>query len=349
MAVRTEVIIFDVSGFRRHGLTYTDIEASTISNRNISFGVTLNFPFHALAFRRFDIIHVNYGLYGMSAFLSNQFFGVPYLETVHGLPQPEIENGYDKLGYVAERWALPLTSGRASVVVSDSEYIQKELKSRFGIKSEVIPLGVDLERFHPPTKEKAAVVRRKLGIKDDDFVILFAGRFHSWKDPLTLLRAVNLLLQENGHIRVFFVGRGPMERNIKDLANSYGIAQNVTVVTDVDYYHGLKEYYLASDVFVLPTRKEGFGLVILEAMASGLPVVASDSGSAPELVGGSGLLFRTGDDESLSQKLMALIQDKELRGRIANEARARTVKLFSWEKCSSSYWRTYSRALGRKT
>jgi glycosyltransferase involved in cell wall biosynthesis len=349
LARHASVVVFDVNRFRLGGLSPSDAEATGIYARGMSLGPPLNVFRHAIAFRRFDIVHVNYGLYGVSAFASNKLSRVPYVETVHGIPQPELESGYDKVGYFAEQWALPLTSGSASLVVSDSEYIRRGLKSRYSIESQLIPLGVDVNRFHPPTKEEASIARRKLGIRTEEVVVLFAGRLHPWKDPLTLVRAAPPVLESERNARIFLVGKGSMEQSVHDLAESLGVAKKVTVVNNVDYNNGLTDYYLASDIFVLPTKKEGFGLVLLEAMASGLPVVASDGGASPELIGESGLLFRTGDPFSLAQEILSLASDRSFRERLGRQARERAVNLFDWERCSNSYLQAYSNIVDRES
>lgn len=342
LAQHASVAVYDVNQFSPNGLTPNDVERTEIYTRSISAGVPFNLLLHAIAFRRFDVAHINYGIFGVSALVSNKFCGIPYVETVHGIPQPELEKGYDRLGYVAEQWALPLTSSNASLVVSDSEYIRSGLRSRFGIESTLIPLGVDLERFHPPTRKEAEVARRKLNIRDDELAVLYVGRLHPWKDPLTLVRATHLLVEDATNVHTFLVGKGSMELPIQRMTKELGIEGRLTVVNDVDYNHGLSDYYLASDIFVLPTKKEGFGLVLLEAMASGLPVIASDGGASPELVGEDGLLFRTSDPESLAIKIQSLCSDQSLRESIGRRARERTMKLFDWQRCADTYLRLYS-------
>ncbi len=346
LARHASLVVFDVNRFRLRGLDPTEVEATEIYKRSIPLGPPLNVFRHALAFRGFDLAHINYGLFGISALISNRFSSTPYLETVHGIPQPELEKGYDRLGYIAEQWALPLTSGFASLVVCPSEYIRDGLKSRFGIESAVIPWGVDVNKFHPPTREERMYIRKKLQLRDEDLVLVFAGRLHPWKDPMTLVKATRLLLEDNTNVHTFLVGNGPLEEPIRDAAKSLDVAERVKVVNDVDYDHGLTDYYHAADIFVLPTKKEGFGLVLLEAMASGLPVVASDGGASPEVVGDSGFLFRTGDPMSLAERISSLATDRSLREGLGDRARERAVRLFDWEQCCRSHIQAYSRIIG---
>ncbi len=301
--------------------------------------------FHALSFRDFDLVHVNYALLGSAATLCNGLCRIPYVFTVHGIPQPEYEEGYDKLGYLAEKWALPLTSARASVVVADSEYIRSELQARFSTKSIVIPLGVDTQRFAPANREEITSIRRKIGISEMDRVVLYAGRLHPWKDPLVLVHAAKHVLKQIPNAIFYLVGRGPLQTDIRETIRTLGIKDRVSVVTEADYYNGLTDYYKIADVFVLPTRQEGFGLVILEAMSCGLPVVASYQGAAPELVGDCGVLFRPGDPYSLSESIVSLLSNAPLRARLREQARTRVVEKFDWDHCAKSYLRVYSQAL----
>ncbi len=300
---------------------------------------------HAASFRDFDLIHVNYALLGSAATLCNRLCRIPYVFTVHGIPQPEYEKGYDKLGYIAEKLALPLTSARASLVVADSEYIRSQLQARFSTRSIVIPLGVDTQRFTPATREEISRIRRKFGISGTDRVVLYAGRLHPWKEPLLLVHAAKHVLEQIPNAIFYLVGRGPLQTVIAETVRKLGIEDRVCVVTEADYYNGLTDYYKMADLFVLPTRREGFGLVILEAMSCGLPVVASHQGAAPELVGDCGVLFKPGDPYSLSERIVYLLSNAPLHLRLREKARARVVEKFEWDHCAKSYLRIYSRVL----
>src|SRR5207245_901906 len=197
-----------------------------------------------------------------------------------------------------------------------------------------------------PTAKEETEARRRLGIRESDRVVLYAGRLTPWKDPLTLVRAANLVIRERKDVAFHLVGIGPLLDDIKRLIKSLGIQDRVFVATDADYFHGLTDYYKAADVFVLPTRKEGFGLVVLEAMASGLCVIASDGGAPSELLGEAGMLFETGNHDSLAEIILRVLSDDHLRQKLGTEARARAVQTFTWDKCAQAYLRIYKEVPG---
>jgi len=340
------VTVFDVLRSYQTGLSVSEVERTAIANLGLRTRIRFNLPFHALGFRNYDIIHINYAFYGIPALICNQLAQIPFVETVHGIPQPELEKGLDELGYFAEQWAMPLTSRRASLVVSDSNYIREELRRRFDVRSITIPLGVDTTRFFPSTDDEAIAARRRLAIREGDRVVVYVGRLHPWKDPFTLVRAASLVLKERKDVTFCLVGRGPLLGDIVRLTRILGIQDRVIVTAHPDYYHGLTDYYKAADVFVLPTKKEGFGLVVLEAMASGLCVIASDGGAPRELLNDSGLLFKTGDHDSLSCTILNVLSDNTTRRKLGIAARARAVGMFTWEKCAQSYLRLYKQILG---
>jgi len=346
LARYVDVTVFDVLRSYGTGMSLVDVERIGVSNPTRLRRMPVNLPFQAIGFLAYELVHINYASYGLSALIGNQLAKLPFVETVHGVPQPELESGYDRLGYFAEEWALQLTSKRAHAVVSDSDYIREELRKRYAIRSETIHLGVDTERFHPPTSAQAKAARKRVGIRENERVVLYAGRLTTWKDPLTLVRAASLVLRESKTVAFHFVGKGPLLEEILRLAKILGIQDKVSVATDPEYFHGLTDYYDAADIFVLPTRKEGFGLVVLEAMASGLCVIASDGGASPELLGKAGMLFETRNYDSLADTILRVLSDDPLRQKLGIEARTRAVRMFSWDKCAQAYLRIYKEVLG---
>jgi glycosyltransferase involved in cell wall biosynthesis len=345
LARYVDISVFDVLRTYHTGLSVSEIEKVPIANLGLKTRFRFNLPFHSIGFRNHDIIHINYAFYGIPALICNQLDQTPFVETVHGIPQPEFERGLDEFGYFAEKCALSLTSRRASSLVSDSIYIREEMRRRYAAKSTTIPLGVDTERFFPSTDSEAKAARKRLAISEGDRVVVYVGRLHPWKDPFTLVRAASLVLKERKDVSFRLVGKGPLLDDVVRLIRILGVQDRVLVASDPDYYNGLTDYYRAADVFVLPTKKEGFGLVVLEAMASGLCVIASDGGAPPELLGDSGLLFRTGDSRSLSETILNVLSDDALRRRLGIAARARAVEMYTWEKCALSYLRLYKQIL----
>jgi glycosyltransferase involved in cell wall biosynthesis len=211
----------------------------------------------------------------------------------------------------------------------------------------VIYNGVDTDRFAPRPGD-AARLRLEFAIPQDRVVIGSVGRLVPIKDHPTLLRAAERLLRAGRNVHVLVAGAGPdLEKLKAQVATSEVLRERVTFVGATDR---VPELMNAMDVFVLPSICEGMSNTILEAMASGLPVVATSAGGNPELVenGQSGLLFSPSCVESLTQHLVRLTDDSELRTQLGKDARQRAVNLFSLSGMIQRYRDLYLELTARR-
>lgn len=298
-----------------------------------------------LSLERPDIIHINFSLYGPFATLTKSIRNIPFIYTSHGLPQPWLEPALkNKIAYTIEDMLLYSAVSKASAVVSPSNYVKMLLKRRYGLDSTVIYHGVDLDKFKPRDKIWS---RRQLGYEDKGVIILFVGKLHPYKDPLTLIRAISIAIKYIKDIYLIIIGSGELlketEREIKRLK----ISKHVEILPWVNE-EKLKLFYNAADIFVLPSVNEAFGLVLLEALASGLPVIASNTGACPEILGSAGILFSQGDSVDLANKIVEALHNEKLLEYLRAEGRKRAEKNFSWHKSVGQYFQLYRRTLSSK-
>jgi sugar transferase (PEP-CTERM/EpsH1 system associated) len=200
----------------------------------------------------------------------------------------------------------------------------------------VIYNGVDTERF-APRLEKRWDVRKELGLADDVFVVGTVGRMVPIKDHLTLLRAARQLVSRNVDVHVLLVGSGSEQSRLeKFVHDSVEMSGRVSFLGSRG---SVGELLQAMDVFVLPSICEGFSNTLLEAMASGLPTVATRVGGNPEVVdeGHSGWLFSPGDYEELAGQLEELAARRDLRARLGEAARTRAVSRFALGRMLDDY------------
>jgi len=174
-----------------------------------------------------------------------------------------------------------------------------------------------------------AEARRKLNLPQDAIVIANVGRLHPDKDQATLLKGFAAALPNLpvGSL-LTIIGRGALEDELKYLARQLGIAGSVRFPGQVP---NVRNYFRAFDLFVLSSDHEPFGLVLLEAMAAGVPILATDCGGAPEVVGNANQLFGLGDAEELARKILGFFftsNDGE-RHRISEIASQRLAEFFS--------------------
>ena len=196
---------------------------------------------------------------------------------------------------------------KADRLTAISEDIAERATKYFKVKSpiDVIPLGIKRPDFQPSTREE-------LGLHDQNIYIICVGRLVRRKDHPTLLRALALL--KRGDVHLLLVGDGPEHIHLAALAQKLSIASQVHFLGFVSEE---KKYQLlaTSDVFAMPSLHEGFGLVYLEAMHCGLPVIASRQGGQEEFLedGKTGFLVTAGDCKALQRALEKLIADPGLR------------------------------------
>lgn len=206
-----------------------------------------------------------------------------------------------------------------------------------------IPNGVDIKLFSPFDTEKREKLRKDFEISDKK-VFVYAGRLVDGKGLDLLLEAVKLIMDKDKTVYLLLLGEGPIKTRLEDKASSLGISDNVYFRGNVDNVY---EYLNMSDIFVFPSFSEGMPNSLLEAMACGLPVIASRIGGVVDVVedGKSGILFEPGDVSGLASAMVRLLRDEELRQRLGTEARKRIVDNFSIDRVADEYIKLYKKLI----
>ncbi len=210
--------------------------------------------------------------------------------------------------------------------------------------------GVDHTRFAPETVKPLALLPAQWQQHDGILVAGTVGRLTPVKDQQLLLRAVARLRESDpglaGRLRLLIVGDGPLYPLLTQLIAELGLQDIVWLTGDRQDVPSLLQ---VMDIFVLPSLGEGVSNTVLEAMASGLPVIATAVGGNVELVedGCNGSLIPTGDSLALANALMTLLQDDEERIRRGNNARQRVCQRFDWDKTVAAYLHVYDELLNR--
>jgi glycosyltransferase involved in cell wall biosynthesis len=218
-----------------------------------------------------------------------------------------------------------------TVFVNSEEYKQSWIKRGFDpTKLKILPRGLDTELFHPGRRDSAFF--EKFGASNGELRLLYVGRISREKDLDLLADAYRRLRKEGLPVRLFVVGHGPYSETL---------AKSLPDAFFTGYLRGteLATAYASADIFVFPSTTDTFGNVILEAQASGLPVVVSDSGGPKELVAhkANGLITRSHNVEDFTDAIRALVTDQPLRERMANFARD-SVTDRSWPRAFAKFW-----------
>ena len=273
-----------------------------------------------------------------AAFIIHRLVGIPYSFTAHGSDLHR------------DRHMLREKVAEAAFVAAISEYnkelIISECRGKYREKVKVVHCGVDMEVFrarsHETPYEKG----------ENPFMILCVGTLHEVKGQPYLLEACRFL-QERGHnFECHFVGDGPDRKSLNELVNQAGLSDKVR-------FHGrltrdeIARLLVDADVLTVPSvptrdgRREGIPVVLMEAMGSGVPVIASNLSGIPELVNDqqTGMLVAPRDAKSIADALERYIQDPALRRRFGNAGRAKVVEEFDLNKNAAILARYFLRDL----
>ena len=202
-------------------------------------------------------------------------------------------------------------------------------------KIEVIYPGVDRERFKPGKKTEPFL--NKYNIPANTFVVLYTGKLVSWKGVHNLIYAASILKKKGIDNFVFAIaGRGAQKKNMIKLIKEADVEENFRFLDFVSYDE-MPQVYRMADVFVLPsyptmTWQEQFGMVLIEALASGKPVISTMSGGIPEVLGDAGILIPSGDYFQLAENILRLMKDDNLRDALGKKALKIAEELYDAKK-----------------
>jgi D-inositol-3-phosphate glycosyltransferase len=295
----------------------------------------------------YEIVHSHYWLSGRAGIELSRKWGVPHVATFHTLARLKMQArlGEHESSLRVETEGAVMESVDGVVVSTDAE--ATEISRLYDVslsRVEVIAPGVDLELFKPTDMQPA---RDKLNIEEKN-VVLYVGRLEPLKGVDILVKAV-ADLEMVGSTRLLIVGgdmkADPLAGRLGRLAGSLGIAEKVTFTGPVPH-SDLPTYYGAADVLCLPSHYESFGLVALEAMACGTPVVVSRVGGLKTFVrnGESGYLIPWRCPDPFSQQIEVILANPSLR-RAMGSAALETARRMGWGGVSSRLIEFYEKLI----
>jgi N-acetyl-alpha-D-glucosaminyl L-malate synthase BshA len=293
---------------------------------------------------KLDLLHVHYAVpHATSAYLAKQILGSAAPKIVTTL------HGTDITLVGSDPSFLPIT--RFSIVESDgittpSAYLRAATYEKLDIPPstaiEVIPNFVDVERFSPA--DPSAIQDRCPSLQGAKRKLVHVSNFRPLKRVHDVLR-VFARVRKKMPAQLYLVGDGPERSRAELEARELGIASDVCFLgKQLSFVEVLR----ASDIFLMPSESESFGLAALEAMACGVPVVGSNVGGVPEVVqdGETGFLCPVGDVDAMADRAFSLLEDRDLFARLSKGARARAEEVFPRDPVVSRYEAYYRRVLG---
>lgn len=277
-----------------------------------------------LAGEKFDLVHIQtpFVAHYRGTELARRL-GVPCIETYHTFFEEYL---FHYVPFLPREW-LRAVARRFSRVQGNSvdalvvpSTAMRDVLSSYGVKSplHVIPTGIPLTQF---SGGDGASFRHGLGVPADAPLMLFVGRVAHEKNIGFLLRAFRLALDRNPAARLVIAGEGPALASLRKSARELDVAARVHFVGYLDRGRALLDCYRAADAFVFASRTETQGLVLLEAMAMGVPVISTAVMGTCDIVGpGRGALVPRDDEADFADAMVTLLGDRSLRERLAAEA-----------------------------
>ena len=309
-----------------------------------------NFVDTLLPSLKLDVIHAHHpALLGQVAARKAEAMGIPLIFTHHTRYQEYSHYAFgvpkNLAKQVIQRWIGDYMSQCQHVVVP-SESIKAILTETYGVTEGItaVPTGIDVATYQ---NAEAGNVRQEHGWSEDDTILISLGRLAKEKNWETLITAVAPVIKKHPKVRLVILGEGEEREGLENLAQALGVPGRINLIGTVPF-NDVPNYLKAADIFCFASITETQGLVTLEAMAAGLPVVAVDATGTSDAVsdGVEGLLAEN-ESESLTQALLRLIDDEALQAKLA-EAAAKKANDFDSEKQAKRLIQVYEEATEAK-
>lgn len=275
---------------------------------------------------KINILHCQGFLSSLIGYLLLKLSGIPYLVTVQRLED--------------KNWLKKIVYRNAACCIAASSAIKKYFEEIGSKNIEIIPNGINVSRFQNLNREES---RMKLGLKDE-FVIMTVARLEKRKGIQHLIEAVKNN-QLSGNYQLLIIGDGDERKNLENLAQTLNLKDKVKFLGPIPN-EKIPGYLAAADCFILPSLKEGFGISILEAMAAGVPVIATRVGGILDIIkdGKNGILVEPQNSNEISDAVLKIHSQPEFKQKLVNSARAELTS-FEWGNIADKVYKIYQEIL----
>lgn len=273
----------------------------------------------------FDLVHTHGYFADIIGIPAAKILGIPVISTCHGFVSIDrnlkLYNLFDR---VALRFAKKI------IAVSDS--IKNDLGKRGIRKTRIVTIqnAVNGSSCTESSSQRRLERRHNLGLSDHDFVVGYVGRLSEEKGVQYLIKAASHLNESDVPVKILIIGEGPQRKELEDLAKKANIGNNVIFA---GFQSEIEKWLSAMDIFVLPSLTEGTPMSLLEAMAYGMPVVASAVGGVPQVIDSekNGILVPPGKPQDIKDAIRLLYLNENLRKSFSREARQKIKSKYNIE------------------
>lgn len=293
--------------------------------------------------KRPEIIHTHWLIpQGLIGALLHRFIKIPHIATIHGSDLN-----------ILKKYSLLYPIGRfithnSSIITVNSNYMKQQLiavSPDCEKEIHVIPMGINPDQFSVNLHTDMKKLHRS------EYLILSVGRLIDWKGTIFLIKALPLVLEKYPNSKLIIAGTGPELEFLKNQASELGLQNRIEFLGLIPP-SDLLSYYKSADVFVLPSinlkgKTEGLGVVLLEAMAAGCPVIGSAVGGIPDIIknGENGFLVSEKDPIAIAEKIILLLSDTVLTDQFRKAGKETVQSRFSWDVISREFLDIYSNGI----
>lgn len=296
---------------------------------------------------KFDVIHIHDWLVALVGITAKHYLRRPLVLTLHSTEVGRAFSLNNPDSYLIDgiEWWATYESKR---VIVTSNSMKREVEEHFHLpqdKIDVIPNAIDTSKYEVRVDREA--VRRRYGIAPDDKIVLFVGRLVPQKGVEYLIKATSKIVSNHPNARIVIVGDGWLKEYLWSLAESSGYRHKILFLGFLSDSE-LIELTLSSDALVVPSVYEPFGIVALEGMAAGVPVVASNVGGLAEIIehDRTGVLVYAGDPDSIAWGVSRILSDPTYAHWLVENAKRKIRDTYSWDAVARRTVEVYEKSCG---
>jgi glycosyltransferase involved in cell wall biosynthesis len=288
--------------FKRFKSTKIAFETGLVLSSSLQFFLS---SFAHFLRNKYDVIYVSNSICSLISFLTR----APVVYYVGG-----------------SGWLPPFMMRRVKKFLICSEYAKNDFERLTGLSAKVIPYGIDFKKFRRKRADKKIV--NELGLKGKT-VLIAVGRLSKQKGFEYLIKALSEVKKKEKNFKLLLIGDGEEKKSLERLSKKMGLEEEIIFLGKV-FHDKLPKYYHVADIFVLPSLYESFGIVFLEAMAAGLPIISTNVAAIPEVVDKKvGILVKPKNVNELAKAILTLVNDVKKRRKMGKEGMKLASK-FDW-------------------